>query len=100
MPHTITPEIPVVAVTGTNGKTTTSRMIAHIARTGGQVVGWSNTDGIYLDGELVEAGDYSGPSGAGTRARAARRASSPSPRPRAAGSCSRGSGSPATTCRW
>ncbi len=66
VPHTITPEIPVVAVTGTNGKTTTSRMIAHIARTGGKVVGWSNTDGIYLDGALVEAGDYSGPSGAGT----------------------------------
>ena len=64
-PHTITPRIPVVAVTGTNGKTTTSRMIAHIARTAGKVVGWSNTDGIYLDGDLVEAGDYSGPSGAG-----------------------------------
>jgi cyanophycin synthetase len=64
-PHTIVPTIPVVAVTGTNGKTTTSRMIAHIARTAGKVVGWSNTDGIYLDGELVEAGDYSGPSGAG-----------------------------------
>ncbi len=55
----------MVAVTGTNGKTTTSRMIAHIARTGGKLVGWSNTDGIYIDGELVEAGDYSGPSGAG-----------------------------------
>jgi cyanophycin synthetase len=64
-PHTIVPTIPVVAVTGTNGKTTTSRMIAHIARTDGRVVGWSNTDGIYLDGDLVEAGDYSGPSGAG-----------------------------------
>src|SRR6478736_792747 len=64
-PHTITPRVPVVAVTGTNGKTTTSRMIAHIARTGGKLVGWSNTDGIYIDGELVEAGDYSGPSGAG-----------------------------------
>ncbi len=64
-PRTIVPAIPVVAVTGTNGKTTTSRMIAHIARTAGKVVGWSNTDGIYLDGELVEAGDYSGPSGAG-----------------------------------
>ena len=64
-PHTIVPTIPVVAVTGTNGKTTTSRLIAHIARTGGRVVGWSNTDGIYLDGELIEAGDYSGPSGAG-----------------------------------
>jgi cyanophycin synthetase len=64
-PNTIVPQIPVVAVTGTNGKTTTSRMIAHIARADGWVVGWSNTDGIYLDGELVEAGDYSGPSGAG-----------------------------------
>jgi cyanophycin synthetase len=64
-PHTITPRVPVVAVTGTNGKTTTSRMIAHIARTDGRLVGWSNTDGIYVDGELVEAGDYSGPSGAG-----------------------------------
>jgi len=64
-PHTITPKVPVVAVTGTNGKTTTSRMIAHIARTDGRLVGWSNTDGIYVDGELVEAGDYSGPSGAG-----------------------------------
>ena len=64
-PRTITPRIPVVAVTGTNGKTTTSRMIAHVGRTAGRIVGWSNTDGIYLDGELVEAGDYSGPSGAG-----------------------------------
>lgn len=64
-PTTIRPTVPVVAVTGTNGKTTTSRMIAHIARTGGHFVGWSNTDGIYVDGVLVEAGDYSGPSGAG-----------------------------------
>ena len=61
----MTPRVPVVAVTGTNGKTTTSRMIAHLARTDGKLVGWSNTDGIYIDGELVEAGDYSGPSGAG-----------------------------------
>ena len=64
-PTTLTPTVPVVAVTGTNGKTTTSRMIAHIARTQGLHVGWSNTDGIYLDGELMEGGDYSGPSGAG-----------------------------------
>ncbi|MET0999760.1 MAG: Mur ligase family protein [Marmoricola sp.] len=64
-PTTIRPRVPVVAVTGTNGKTTTSRMIAHIARESGHLVGWSNTDGIYVDGELVEAGDYSGPSGAG-----------------------------------
>ncbi len=64
-PTTIRPTIPVIAVTGTNGKTTTSRMIAHIARMAGLSVGWSSTDGIYLDGRLVEAGDYSGPSGAG-----------------------------------
>ncbi len=64
-PRTIRPRIPVVAVTGTNGKTTTSRLIAHIARTHGLHVGWSSTDGIYVDGVLVEAGDYSGPSGAG-----------------------------------
>ena len=64
-PRTITPKVPVVAVTGTNGKTTTSRMIAHVVRTHGLVVGWSNTDGIYIDGEMVQAGDYSGPSGAG-----------------------------------
>jgi cyanophycin synthetase len=64
-PRTITPEVPVVAVTGTNGKTTTSRLIAHIGRTDGRHVGWSSTDGIYVDGVLVEAGDYSGPSGAG-----------------------------------
>ncbi len=57
--------MPIVAVTGTNGKTTTSRMVAHIARTHGLHVGWSSTDGIYVDGELVEPGDYSGPSGAG-----------------------------------
>ena len=64
-PTTIRPRVPVVAVTGTNGKTTTSRMIAHIAREAGHHVGWSNTDGIYVDGVQVEAGDYSGPSGAG-----------------------------------
>jgi cyanophycin synthetase len=64
-PSTITPRIPVVAVTGTNGKTSTSRLVAHLARTAGHFVGWSNTDGIYVDGVLVEAGDYSGPSGAG-----------------------------------
>jgi cyanophycin synthetase len=64
-PTTLRPRVPVVAVTGTNGKTTTSRMIAHIALVHGLHVGWSSTDGIYVDGELVEPGDYSGPSGAG-----------------------------------
>ena len=64
-PTTLKPKVPVVAITGTNGKTTTSRMVAHIARTQGMHVGWSSTDGIYVDGVLVEPGDYSGPSGAG-----------------------------------
>jgi cyanophycin synthetase len=65
-PPTLRTRIPVVAVTGTNGKTTTSRMIAHIGRAAGLHVGWSSTDGVYVDGELVKYGDYSGPSGAGT----------------------------------
>ena len=64
-PTTLEPRVPVVAVTGTNGKTTTSRMVAHIGREWGKVVGWSNTDGVYVDGVLVEPGDYSGPGGAG-----------------------------------
>jgi cyanophycin synthetase len=64
-PPTRTPHVPLVAVTGTNGKTTTSRMVARMARCAGYVVGWSSTDGVYIDGEMVEAGDYSGPSGAG-----------------------------------
>ena len=63
-PTAVRPRIPVVAVTGTNGKTTTSRMVAHMGRRAGLVVGWSSTDGVYVDGELVEPGDYSGPSGA------------------------------------
>jgi cyanophycin synthetase len=58
------PRVPTVAVTGTNGKTTVTRLIAHIGRCAGLHVGWSNTDGIYLDGELVEEGDWSGPGGA------------------------------------
>ena len=64
-PATRRPHVPVVAVTGTNGKTTTSRMVARMATCAGLVVGWSSTDGVYVDGELVEEGDYSGPSGAG-----------------------------------
>jgi cyanophycin synthetase len=64
-PPTRTPHVPLVAVTGTNGKTTTSRMVARMARCAGYVVGGSSTDGVYIDGEMVEAGDYSGPSGAG-----------------------------------
>jgi cyanophycin synthetase len=59
------PAVPTVSVTGTNGKTTVTRLIAHLGRCAGLHVGWSNTDGVYLDGELLEAGDWSGPGGAG-----------------------------------
>ncbi len=58
------PRVPVVAVTGTNGKTTVTRLVAHLGREAGLRVGCCNTDGIYLDGELVEEGDWSGPGGA------------------------------------
>lgn len=58
------PKIPVVAVTGTNGKTTTTRLIAHLAMTAGRRTGWSSTDGVLVQGEVVEKGDYSGPGGA------------------------------------
>ena len=64
-PRLIQPQIPVVAITGTNGKTTTARMIGHVARRAGWSVGWSSTDGVYINGELIEAGDFSGPGGAG-----------------------------------
>ncbi len=53
--------IPLAAVTGTNGKTTTSRMIAHILKMSGKRVGLTTTDGIYIDGERVLKGDMTGP---------------------------------------
>ncbi|MGZ5242287.1 MAG: cyanophycin synthetase [Bacteroidia bacterium] len=56
--------IPMVAVTGTNGKTTTSRLIAHIAATAKYKVGFTNTDGIYIQGRQMESGDCSGPGSA------------------------------------
>ena len=58
------PAIPVIAVTGTNGKTTTTRLIAHLVKAGGRAPGWSSTDGIVIDGRVVETGDWSGPGGA------------------------------------
>jgi cyanophycin synthetase len=53
--------IPIVAVTGTNGKTTTVRMISHILKLMGRRVGMTSTDGIVVDGRLIKKGDMSGP---------------------------------------
>lgn len=53
--------IPIIAITGTNGKTTTARMIAHIAETAGFTVGYTSTTGVYINKEVVEEGDCTGP---------------------------------------
>jgi len=53
--------IPIAAVTGTNGKTTTSRMLAHILKMWGKTVGLTSTDGVYIDGKLSVPGDMTGP---------------------------------------
>ncbi|HEX5904247.1 MAG TPA: cyanophycin synthetase, partial [Actinomycetota bacterium] len=56
--------IPIVAVTGSNGKTTTTRMVAHIFKGMGRSVGMTTTDGIYIDERLVKRADASGPKSA------------------------------------
>ncbi|MFN8662722.1 MAG: Mur ligase family protein [Thermomicrobiales bacterium] len=56
--------IPVIAITGTNGKTTTTRLLAHILRGTGRKVGWTSTVGVFIEGECVLEGDYTGPAGA------------------------------------
>ena len=53
--------IPIAAVTGTNGKTTTARMLAHIQKLAGQHVGLTSTDGVYIDGQRTVTGDMTGP---------------------------------------
>lgn len=53
--------IPIIAVTGTNGKTTTTRLIAHMAKTAGFKVGFTTTDGIYIQNQMVQKGDCTGP---------------------------------------
>lgn len=53
--------IPIIAVSGTNGKTTTTRLIAHIVKTMGHRVGFTTTDGIYIQNQMVEKGDCTGP---------------------------------------
>lgn len=56
--------IPTVLVTGSNGKTTTVRLLAAIYRAAGLKSGFNCTDGVFIDGEQVQRGDYSGPTGA------------------------------------
>ncbi len=56
--------VPILAITGTNGKTTTTRLLAHIMKRTGQIVGYTTTDGIYIGGYLVEQGDTTGPQSA------------------------------------
>lgn len=56
--------IPCAAITGTNGKTTTTRLLTHILRSTGKHVGWSSSSGIYINGVLIIEGDYTGHGGA------------------------------------
>jgi len=56
--------IPIIAITGTNGKTTTTRLMAHIAKTAGYKVGFTTTDGIYIQNIMMQRGDCTGPQSA------------------------------------
>ena len=60
-PHGSPCRIPIISITGTNGKTTTTRLIAHIFRQTSMIVGYTTTDGIYIGDCLVEKGDTTGP---------------------------------------
>jgi cyanophycin synthetase len=53
--------VPIAAVTGTNGKTTTARMLAHVAKMAGFTPGLTTTDGVYIDGQRTVQGDMTGP---------------------------------------
>jgi cyanophycin synthetase len=56
--------MPVVSITGTNGKSTVTRLITHILLAAGRRVGTTTSDGILVDGQVVESGDWTGPGGA------------------------------------
>jgi len=56
--------IPIASITGTNGKTTTARMVSHILKLSGMTVGMATTDGVYIDGNLTVKGDLTGPAAA------------------------------------
>lgn len=59
-----TARIPIIAVTGTNGKTTTTRLIAHMVKMKGYKVGYTTSDGVYIQNRLLMTGDCTGPSSA------------------------------------
>jgi cyanophycin synthetase len=53
--------IPIISITGTNGKTTTTRLTAHIVKTMGHKVGFTTTDGVYIQNRMLMSGDCTGP---------------------------------------
>ena len=57
--------VPIISISGTNGKTTVTRMIAHVLGRAGRRVGFTTSDGIHVEGRLLEPGDWTGPGGAG-----------------------------------
>jgi cyanophycin synthetase len=60
-PRGASSRVPIAAITGTNGKTTTSRMLAHITKMAGYTPGLTTTDGVYIDGQRTVPGDMTGP---------------------------------------
>ncbi|MDQ6756810.1 MAG: cyanophycin synthetase, partial [Bacteroidota bacterium] len=63
-PNRANGRIPIIAITGTNGKTTTSRLTAHICKTAGHKVGFTTSDGVYIQNQMMMKGDCTGPKSA------------------------------------